>query len=118
MGYETKLIIGKSTPFLDERGSSYFQVFATLDLCKVGNFTHLDKDKSSRCYFYMEDGDTQVTEDRYGKALYPIPIKDVLEEIKVAKRDFDGYRHYDWAIALLESMVNDKEKLEVLIYGY
>jgi hypothetical protein len=28
------------------------------------------------------------------------------------------YRHIDWAIALLESMKDDKEELEVLFYGH
>jgi len=151
MGYETKLIIGragmtenelaKGEPELDGgsvyrptlkndkgdfiktgRQKTYFQTFATIDLCKCGsnsaihNIDRVNKDESHYWYFY--DGDTEIKEDRYGDEMKPVEVAVVIEALK-KNIEKDEYRRFKWALALLESMKNDEEGgITVLLYGH
>lgn len=159
MGYETKIIIGKASsivgpewalsdkhysddsgfePKRDAKGNiaytgrteHWFQVMATLDLCKLGgqmdalrkliSESHkTGKEQANRYfyYYYADDGNTRIEEDRYGDKLWPVPVKEVLEAMKQSE-DAKTYRRLIWAIALLESMAEDREGLEVLFYGH
>lgn len=159
MGYEIKIIIGKATsvkhpewdlsdkPYKDGSGfepkrdakgnilytgrtECWFQVMATLDLCKLGyqkdplndliaqsHQTAKEQAKTLFHYYYADDGNTKIVEDRYGAALWPVPVKEVLAAMKLSE-DAKTYRRLIWAIALLESMVEDSEGLEVLFYGH
>jgi len=136
MGYEIKLIIGKdagekqvdmdygTTP-PKETGKlcTYFITFAEIDMCKMpydGEFhkrmeswKNVDPD---HFWFKYGAGDTILKEDLYGDTWVPQKISVVLDALK-AEKDQD-YRRTKWAIALLESMVDDYENLSVLVYGY
>lgn len=159
MGYEIKLLIGKSClhgeeiardlkhPFKDGSGfplkkdkkgeyvktgrkEAWFQTMAEVELCKLGyqndalnrliDATHK---KARECakkevlYFYGTDGNTQITEDRYGDPIRAAPIANVYDAMKAAHGKSD-YRRVKWALALLAEMVNDSEKLEVVFYGH
>lgn len=110
------------------RIEKYFSIYAMVDLCrcdyngktsalsakshKLGNE---NKDKYFY-YFYGSDGNTQV-EDRYGDYMHAMPIKDAIKAL-TADSQKDEYRRYKWAIALLNSMKDDQENLEVLFFGY
>lgn len=159
MGYEIKLIIGKATsvkhrewvlsdePYADGSGfkpkcdakgnilytgrtECWFQVMATLDLCKLGyqkdalndliaqaHKTAKEQAKTLFHYYYADDGNTKITEDMYGDGFWPVPVKEVLAAMKQSA-DAKTYRRLIWAIALLESMAEDREGLEVLFYGH
>lgn len=165
MGYEITLYIGhrgnpsreievdKTQPFEDGSGFHYkrnakgeycytgrteqwFNVMATIDLCKLGSqddsLNQLigetqdkgkDINQESYCYFYASDGNTRVEEDRYGAPLWPAPLdgvaKAVSEAFEASKDDHgpEGYRRLKWASALLESMKGD-ENLEVIFFGH
>lgn len=111
------------------RKEHWFKTMATVDLCKLCYDSPLsslcaDSHKTAKAtektmvhYFYAEDGNTRVVEDRYGSPMWPIPIRDFLA---VAKADADAntYRRLKWAIALLESMADDKENLSILAFGH
>src|SRR3990167_6416697 len=107
MGYEIKLIIGKASALIGDewklsnqrykddsgfepekdakgkivltgRKEHWFQVFATLDLCKIGGEAELNRvinasfkrgkevAKTDVHYFYGEDGNTPIKDDQYG----------------------------------------------------
>jgi len=140
MGYEINLMIGKLglrgpeyerdtdglyikddhnnlTP--TGRTESYFMQYASLDLCKPGYDSHIfniastNPDPKEVVYWYV--GDTRITTDRYGEELRPVPILEVLEALQ---EDDQEYRRFRWAVALLESMVDDSEEIHVLLYGH
>jgi hypothetical protein len=122
MGYETKLIIGKATN-QTYNNQTWFHDMATIDLSKCGYASHIcqldhkNTDLSKIWYFYAEDGNTQITTDRYGAHFKPVPIGVVLDALKQDEEN-SRYRRYQWAIALLEAMIDDKEGLSVLLYGH
>jgi hypothetical protein len=125
MGYETKLLIGISSPFskqASDRKETYFQIFATLDLCKCGYPSKLHElprvnTDENHCWFWY-GGDEEQRENLYGEQLKPVPVRDVLEALKADMVQEPNYRRFKWARALLESMVDDQENLEVLLYGH
>lgn len=101
--------------------STWFEVMAMIDLCKCGYGSEIHKidwkntDENHFWYFYEKD--SEITEDCYGEKFKPVPIVTVLEALKKDNTN-DPYRRFAWAIALLESMKDDKEELSVLIYGH
>jgi len=130
MGYETILAVGSMHEGYfaseDNKDKRWFQVMATVDLCKAGYDSEVLKllpkksevDPKDEVYLYapMGDGDTNVTEDRYGDKLHPVSLEDVLAALrKDAERD--TYRRFKWAIGLLESMATT-DNLHVILYGY
>jgi hypothetical protein len=123
MGYETTLLIGKSTDALKEDTASFFHTYATIDLCKCGEGA-LDGLESHHkgdplvYWYYGTDGNHHDTEDRYGDKPVPLSINEVLQAL-YKHRANDNYRRFKWAIALLESMQHDSgENLQVLFYGH
>jgi hypothetical protein len=153
MGYETKLFIGREGHTSDEmqsgdlvvedgqayrplltddegeliktgRKSTYFMVYAEIDLCKCGyssavsKLDQINKDESHFWEWYGSgDGNNAITEDRYGDKLKPIPISDVVAALESDEKN-DNYRRFKWALALLKSMQDEPEDLKVLIYGH
>lgn len=160
MGYEIKLIIGKSTagrpeiardmnkPYSDGSGfeykkdkkgndvltgkiEHYFSVYAELDLCKIGyadnalnrlnTKSHDPKRRSKHVYYFYgtTEGNKDARKDNYDAPLFPVSLKQVLKSIKeVQQAESEPYRRFTWAIALLESMAQDGEDLEVLFWGH
>jgi hypothetical protein len=131
MGYETEMLIGKVSDFVfsHDGDAKYFQVYATIDMCKMGYEgplceldTHLAKGEDPVVYWYAPtgDGNAELFEDRYGDIPKPVPIKDVLEALEktMEQEGEPGYRRFKWAHALLSSMVNAPEDLSVLFWGY
>lgn len=112
------------------RTSHWFQVYAMIDLCKLGyqddalnrlisdTFKRAkDVSKTDYHFFYGTDGNTEIKEDRYGAPVGVAPLKTVLKAMQ-STEDAKTYRRLVWAIALLKSMSKDGEQLEVLFYGY
>lgn len=150
MGYEIKLLIGRSSsredehklgepeldgdeiyrPYLKDdagdyiktgRETTYFAIYATIDLCKCGyesnihNIDHVNKDESHFWHWY--DGGSDVSKDCYGDEPKPIPISKVVDALKKDIQN-DDYRRFKWALPLLEAMKDDPEGLSVLFYGH
>lgn len=121
---------GRGQPVKTGRTGVFFSEYARLDLCKLGyqedalnkliykTHTTGGKSKSLR-YYYFYQGDTQVSKDCYGDALWPVPIREVLDALLASHpKGKDSYRRTDWAIDLLSSMVDDSEGLEVIFFGH
>lgn len=136
MGYETTILIGNSHGVkLDAKDysesppvdlgfkSTYFMIYAQVDLCKMGYdgefHKHLPKWKNkdaSHKWEFVFDGNS-LYEDLYGESFTPQPIETVLSVLKKEAKT-DSYRRIGWAIALLEAMKDDPEELTVLCYGH
>lgn len=123
MGYESRLyIVEKSSLNKDpDIGLRFAGIVSVFNLSKVGKVSdqflnYPDTD----CFIYADDGNTRITEDRYGDALKEIPIKDAIEILKnAAKEDNWYYRRFKPVVALLEGFELDKWKdLAILHYGY
>lgn len=101
--------------------ATWFEVMAMIDLCKAGyesEIHKIDKKNTDENHFwYFYENNSEITKDSYGEKLKPVPILTVLEALK-KDNEYDPYRRFTWAIALLESMKDDKEELYVLIYGH
>lgn len=154
MGYEIKMIIGRSSDNLSdewklsnspyEDGSGYeperddtgeivltgrkkrwFNVYATIDLCKLGHDenplntlireSHGVADETIVNYFYTDDGNTQIKDDKYGESMNPVPLLEVIRAIEKTPSD---YRRLKWAKDLLESMKDSGEDLSVMFFGH
>lgn len=128
MGYEVQMLVGvvheNMKGYTEEtKDKGWFQIYAAVDLCKPGPTKILelkDAAKADPVYVYaiMGDGDTMTIEDRYGAPVVPMPIRDVLEALHTDQRN-EHYRRFSWAIALLESMVNEEQgQLSVAFWGF
>lgn len=71
----------------------------------------------SSCYIYADDGDTEITLDKYGDRLREIPIRDLLFQLD---RYNSEYRRWDISavIAILLHYCDSPAKLVALHYGY
>jgi hypothetical protein len=110
---------------LTGRKEIWFNVMATIDLCKPGNYSNMcrmsenegkNTDKDVFIYFYLDD--EMITSDRYDKEMRPVPINDVLTALKEDIDSDPNYRRFHWAYALLSSMAKDPDELEVLFFGH
>lgn len=124
MGYESKLyVVEKSSQFYpSDNGMRYCSVIAMFDLCKFYPLsTVISEYPTTDCYFYADDGNTQVLKDRYGDPLREIPIEDVIGIIESAIDDGSIYRRLYPTLAALEALAhqqNQWKELVVLHYGY
>lgn len=129
MGYEINVIIGQCIPAENE-DLQWLNIIAQYDLCKVdlGDLQSSIKCKGAmflsradiiernRIYFY--EGDTKITEDKYGEELIAFD-PNLLLEVLIEKRKADGYRRYSPLIALLESMLKEfTDGFHVVLYGH
>lgn len=125
MGYETKLIIGKTYPNLmieSDKGKLYVAIIATIDLsCSCFTDTVIDEGDNKEAFIYSTSitVEEKIEVDCYGKTLYAIdPIK-VLNVMKKAHKK-EYYRRYAAAIPMLESLIKDfkTENLKCILYGH
>ena len=132
MGYEVKVIIGYHSGSEDEMGRKWFNPIATYDLCKVGLKCTNIKDSQGHkllhrndtieiqpIYYYGDDGNTRIEEDRYGADLIAFDLEILLEELK-EKAAEESYRRFPPIIALLESLLQQSwsEGLTVVLLGH
>ena len=89
MGYEVRMYVGwVSTYKFDSEDSRYFSPTLTLNLGKIHGTeisnlcSKVNKNEDDFVYFYGSDGETVITEDMYGKRLYALQLKTVLDAIK------------------------------------
>ena len=100
---------------------TYFQIYAEIDMCKIGS-SHLmkvltvNKDPLKEIYWFGYDGNTRIHEDRYGDKPNETSIDDCIEALKLDVQE-DDYRRFKWALALLESMKEEKD-LSVIWFGH
>jgi hypothetical protein len=119
MGYESKIyVVEKSRHSWRDDGMVYGSVVAMVDMCKCYPLSdYLRRSPATNCYIYADDGDTEITEDRYGQALTETSIADTIEHLeKVMVSDY--YWRYDLLLSVLKEVNEYDGRIVVLHYGY
>lgn len=121
----------KGKPVKTGRREQWFEIYAEVDLCKIGNdcpaFSALlddvhklakEKSKKHVIYFYgTGNGNSEVKDDNYSDAFYPVSAREVLRALKLDNAEIN-YRRFSWAIVLLEAILKDDEDAQVIFYGH
>jgi len=125
MGYEVTLYIGtvRDIPSLREDNAVYFQDVAMVELCNPGYDSETYKLSNNndvggtKIYMYGLDGNTQFTEDWYGKKLTAFEPEIVLKALEKDKRT--KYRRFIMAYELLRKTIQlfPDENLKVVLFG-
>lgn len=126
MGCESRLYVVNKTRVGINNDFVYGEVVAILELgCLPSIRNYMNKCEPTDCYFYSDDGNTKVTEDKCGQPLTesPIgPIIDILEREVEDKKFFgDCYRRVKPALAMLKSFADNImqwDNLKVLQYKH
>lgn len=122
MGYESKIYIGEKSSIKDNDGMTYVQVIAMFDMCKMGNLINVF-DRKTNCYFYADDGNTKVLEDKYGDALTEAEIEDFIYVLEEAIDSGENYRRIFPLLSTLQT-IHEQQKdgrwknIVLLHYGY
>lgn len=122
MGYESKIYIGEKSSIKDNDGMTYVQVIAMFDMCKMGNLINVF-DRKTDCYFYADDGDTKVLEDKYGDALTEAEIEDFIYVLEDAVDSGENYRRIFPLLSTLQTIYEQQKDgrwkdIVLLHYGY
>ena len=124
MGYEVRVYVGRVQHSSNETSGRWFQLWAMFELCKPGYDSEIYKLCSDpaigneRVFFYADDGNTEITVDRYGKRLKAIPFDIVLKALETDQGN-DSYRRFKVAVDLLRSIKEHAgEQLSVVLYGH
>jgi hypothetical protein len=117
MGYESKLyIVDKREPEKTE-GKRYAQVITMFNMCKFDFGSIFSKETD--CYFYADDGNTEIIKDRYDDTLTEANIEDVIQYLEEYKNNQEYYRRVDPLLGLLKGFnPAEWDDLKILHYGY
>jgi len=118
MGYESRLyVVNKRGSFTGET-KQWAEVVAVFNMCKFGAFNDIFK-KETDCYIYADDGNTEITKDRYGAVLTEASLEEVIEYLENYKVTKEHYRRVEPVLMLLKSFnPSEWDDLVVLHYGY
>lgn len=122
MGYESKIYIAEKTSVAGDNGMTYVSVIAMFDMCKIGDLTNVFQRKTN-CYFYADDGNTKVLEDRYGDALKEATIEDVIYVLEEDVKNGEDYRRIFPLLSALKTIYEQYKngvwrEIVVMHYGY
>ena len=124
MSYESKLYIVDKGWLMDDDGMVFADVVATYDMCKCYFLSDvLIKEQKTNCYFFADDGNTKILEDKYGDALTETSIDHVISILEEAVDAGEEYRRIFPLLAMLRSFREQEKQhmwrhLAVLHYGY
>jgi hypothetical protein len=130
MGYDVKMKIGEFHPESKDK-KIWFQPFAEVDLCVIGQEGELPKlvksslrKKNQGIYWYADNGNDTIEQDCYGDYPTPVPLKDVLAALEEdVRNDPDRYRRTRWALALVRAMwetehEHKSDSIKVMFFGH
>jgi hypothetical protein len=122
MGYESKLYIVEKGIITDENNMRYARVIAMFDMCKIADLISVFESETD-CYFYADDGNTKILEDRYGDKLKEATVKDVLYTMEEALDNGETYRRIFPLVSTLRTIYEQQRdytwgEIVVLHYGY
>lgn len=125
MGYESTLYIvrkgDRSVYGVGPDEKVYAQVYAKYEMCKFPEFRERNIfNKTTDCYIYADDGNTQIVEDMYGASLTEAPIEKVIDCLEEYERVNDYYCRVAPLLALLKAYVDNgmSNNLVVLHFGH
>lgn len=123
MGYESRLYVVEKTN-VEADGMKYARIICMFDMGKFYPLSDILRDEpKTDCYIYSDDGNTRITEDRYGEALTETDLKTVIGILRgfIAKgqtrRDIPPLLEY---LKTLSEQQRDSvwRDVAVLHYGY
>ena len=125
MGYESKIIIVRKGHLTNEDGMRYATKLVEFDLGKVyGLSDYLTHRPATDCYYYADDHNTQIVEDRYGKPLTECSVPDLIRIVEkvIATEEASGYGAY-WLYPILLATLKafatyHDDRLMCLHFGY
>lgn len=122
MSYESKLYIVEKTPLISEHGKHYSRIIAMFDMHCMGEITNVFKTETD-CYFYADDGDTEVMQDCYGEPLKEASVNDVINALENSIKNGETYRRLFPVLAALKVIEEQQSNgtwadIRVLHYGY
>lgn len=124
MGYESKLYIVEKSTVKNNDGMAYARVIAMFDMCKFSVLSHMLRDEpKATCYFYADDGDTEVLEDKYGCPLTETTVRNVINVLETTVANGEDYRRIFPLLSTLK-VIDEQQKngrwgeIVVLHYGY
>lgn len=101
---------------------TYVEIIAMFDMCKMGNLINVF-DRKTDCYFYADDGNTKVLEDKYGDALTEAEIEDFIYVLEEAVGSGEDYRRIFHLLSTLQTIYEQQKdgiwkNIVLLHYGY
>jgi hypothetical protein len=118
MGYESKLYVVNKRGSLNGESKRWAEVVAVFNMCKFGDFNGVFI-KETDCFIYADDGNTEITEDKYGDSLKEASVEDVIKYLEEYKDTQEPYRRVEPLLGLLKGFdVSEWEDLIILHYGY
>lgn len=122
MGYESKIyVVEKGHKFKGET-HTYCNVIAMFDLGKFYDVSDFMRGcPATDCYFYADDGNTMVLEDRYNDTLTETTIDQMIEVLEKVKEGKMVYRRVSPLLYTLYALRDEKDKwgeLAILHFGY
>jgi len=119
MGYESRLyVVNKRGYVSGETNKQWAEVIAVFNMCKFGAFNDIFL-KETDCYLYADDGNTEITKDRYGDSLKEASIEDVIAYLENYVVTKEHYRRVEPILRLLKGFDSSEwDDLVVLHYGY
>lgn len=121
MSYESTVYIVRKTD-LHYGLKRYAEVVAMFDLsCYPPIANMMRNKKETDCLIYSDYGNTEITEDRYGKALTEATPQDVIAVLEKAVANGSEYRRIFPLLSMLKSFEEHKgqwEEIAVLHFGH
>lgn len=123
MGYEVRLIAGRVSSvklFKDKYEPIWLESLLEIELNKLLAICgELEKFKSQDVYIYESDGDTRITEDRYGSQLKAYALEDIIQIFNHYVNEFE-YVYLKHAITCLRSLrdLNRNVDIKVIPFGH
>ena len=125
MGYDSKLFIAEKSSLYSSEEKNYASFIASYDLAVFPPISSFMRGcPKADCYIYIDDGNTQILEDRYGDELTQASISDVIKVLEESKNHKDGnYRRIDPILSMLKTLKKQQEEgrwreLVVLHFGH
>ena len=109
---------------INKEKKTYAQVIAMFDMGKYYSLSNVLRHKpETNCYFYADDGNTQITEDRYGKPLTESDIKTVIDILENDVAKGECYRRILPLLSTLKVLEEQRKEsiwddIVVLHYGH
>lgn len=119
MGYESRIyVVNKSKYPIVIDGRQWGEVVAVYNACCFPGLSGVFSQKSD-CFIIADDGNTEITEDRYGDELTEAPLSDVIKFLEDEVQRGENYRRIKPLISLLKGFDMEQwDNLVCLHYGY
>lgn len=119
MGYERKLYIVSEHTDTPDTKYHWAEDIAMFDVSKCDNLFDVQWE-DAECYLFDTDGNTHITEDRYGSPLQSADPIEVAEKLEQAWKNWHYWRAKT-AAKLIRDIVKDcdtRDNIRVYSYGY